>query len=346
MSSVSLDPAGPPLTAAKIRDFEKKSGRSLPAEYRAFLLKQNGGRPDRTVFNYEPRKGHADGSDVVSEFFSIGARRAENDLSYALETWDQRIPERMLPIARTVFGNLVCLSCAAKDKGRVFFWDHEEEADEGEKPREDNLYRAGTSLSEFMKNLYEPALPDWEEACTRGDVAGVRRWLDEKRPKKKALQEAARLAAMHGKVDVLKVLVERGASLGGLLAVAAQNGHLNVVKHLLASKVKVAEGDLMAAAGGGDLRVVKLLLARGADVNEGPVRRVRGVAAQRWSPLMSAAQIGSMATVKLLLAHGADPLVKDEFGQSAADRARFVAAWKVVSLLEKAAQSAARRRKR
>ena len=92
--------------------------------------------------------------------------------------------------------------------------------------------------------------------------------------------------------------------------------------------------------------MVKLLLARGADVNEGPVRRVRGVAVKHWSPLMSAAQVGSMATVKLLLAHGADPLIKDGFNQSAADRARFVAAWKVVSLLEKAAEAATRRRKR
>ena len=66
-----------------------------------------------------------------------------------------RWPARFLSIAIDDCGNRFCLSLGEPDCGSVYFWDHEEEAEDDEEPTELNLYHLADSFGEFW-NRIEP----------------------------------------------------------------------------------------------------------------------------------------------------------------------------------------------
>ena len=70
-----------------------------------------------------------------------------------------RWPARFLAIAIDGFGNRFLLSLGMPDYGDVYFWDHEQEADEGEPPTEDNLNLVAHSFAEFWYQV-EPLDPN------------------------------------------------------------------------------------------------------------------------------------------------------------------------------------------
>ncbi|MFN9295902.1 MAG: SMI1/KNR4 family protein, partial [Planctomyces sp.] len=75
-----IDPRYPVLTEADIAAFEHENKVLLPADYRAFMLKHNGGEPSPEWFDY------SDGTEVlhtgVQEFFAIYTKpEAETGLS-------------------------------------------------------------------------------------------------------------------------------------------------------------------------------------------------------------------------------------------------------------------------
>ena len=95
------------------------------------------------------------------------------------------------------------------------------------------------------------------------------------------------------------------------LYIAAQNGHLNVVKYLVkkgADVNKTTHGNtpFIAAAARGHLDVVKYLVKKGADVNKAYKDGI--------TPLMIAAQNGHLDVVKYLVKKGADVNKADDNG--------------------------------
>jgi hypothetical protein len=59
----------------------------------------------------------------------------------------------LLPVASDQFGNLFAVSLRDEDNGSVWFWDHEEEADEDEPPTEANIKLMGPDWSTFLRSL-------------------------------------------------------------------------------------------------------------------------------------------------------------------------------------------------
>ncbi|WP_327706707.1 ankyrin repeat domain-containing protein [Streptomyces decoyicus] len=134
------------------------------------------------------------------------------------------------------------------------------------------------------------------------------------------------LAAVSGKTDIVRLLLEAGATpdaesrgegTAGLpLCAAACWDHSGVVHELLAHGADPdrREDDgtsytpLMWAATGGHQRTAELLLEARADPDAGCRGR---------TPLMTAAERGSIAVVRALLRHGADPHLTDEQGRTA-----------------------------
>ncbi len=122
------------------------------------------------------------------------------------------------------------------------------------------------------------------------------------------------VAAGNGDNAIIKLLLgawykgRPGAKLGTPLCFAAYNGHLDVVKTLVAAGADVNRngygGSVLTQAEGAEipeskrLPILKLLLAKGAKVND-PVKG-------DWTALLSAASAGEAETVKLLLHYGAD----------------------------------------
>ena len=149
---VELSECGAAITSADVVAFELRIGFELPADYRAFLLKYNGGRPGPNMI-----RNAEIGDCCVKQYFGI--REEEH---FSLETKWQRMRQRVLAdqlaIAIDDFGNLFCISVGTDDYGALYFWDHEWEAEEGEEPSYQNLTRLAVSFSDFWVRM-EPFDP-------------------------------------------------------------------------------------------------------------------------------------------------------------------------------------------
>ncbi len=135
-----------------LKAIEQLWGFQLPLEYRKFLLEKNGGIPKLTRFWF---KNKEDGS-CVSSFFGIVKDFNDNLLLKQKYSGD-RVPNNTLPIARDVYGNFILLSVKGEDRGKIYFWDHEQEADtdRGEAPNYSNLTLIADSFEEFVEGLSE-----------------------------------------------------------------------------------------------------------------------------------------------------------------------------------------------
>jgi cytohesin len=168
------------------------------------------------------------------------------------------------------------------------------------------------------------------------------------------------IAAYKGHVEIVKILLDRGADLNAKdntghapLHWAAIEGHVDVVRVLLDrganpnAKNNTGHTPLHNAAYFGHVEIVKILLDRGADLNakdntghaplhwaaiEGHVDVVR-VLLDRGAnpnaknntghtPLHNAAYFGHVEIVKLLLERGADPRIADNGGHIPLDYAK------------------------
>jgi cell wall assembly regulator SMI1 len=146
MTSI-LDP-GMKLDEGAIQRFEREFAIVLPAEYREFLMNYNGGYPEPDAFRF---MGSEDGSSV-DRFLSLAAGEL-SDLRQYLKIYRGRVPGSFLPIAHDPGGNLLCIGTTGGEFGKVYFWDHEKEAD-GVAPDMSNMYLVADSFSDFLQRLY------------------------------------------------------------------------------------------------------------------------------------------------------------------------------------------------
>lgn len=135
-------PAGP-TSEAEIQKFEAYIGHALPADYRAFLLEHNGGRPDPDAFTFNLFENVEE--DVVMCFFplrslELGAvevkRQAElrtwplhcawDDLQHDLVHLYEMEPDYpLLPVGTDGSTNYFCLVLAGPRRGAVLFLESE-----------------------------------------------------------------------------------------------------------------------------------------------------------------------------------------------------------------------------
>ncbi|MEV0373975.1 ankyrin repeat domain-containing protein [Streptomyces sp. NPDC050636] len=157
------------------------------------------------------------------------------------------------------------------------------------------------------------------------------------------------LAAVSGTADIVRLLLEAGASpdaesrgepgsQGLPLCAAACWGHSTAVRELLShgADPNLREDDgagwtaLLWAATGGHQEAVRLLLEANADPDAGNRDR---------TPLMAAAEFGSAGVVRSLLRHGADARRTDGQGRTALDLARAWCGKDVETELRKQAEA-------
>ncbi|MCW5212520.1 ankyrin repeat domain-containing protein [Desulfobulbus sp. TB] len=122
-------------------------------------------------------------------------------------------------------------------------------------------------------------------------------------------------ASFNGHTELIKLLIQKGASISdnnGSLALqgAIVGNHTNTLKMLLdkgvtPKSVNLPASLLATAAANGYLGIVKILLDNGMNINGMEV----GKAPYLYSPLMTAAEAGHIAVVKLLLDRGAEKYI-------------------------------------
>lgn len=121
----------------------------LPEDYRRFLATHNGGRPIPDAFRFKS----GEGGSLVDGFFHIGLEK-DYGLIQNRKSYKDRIPSDLLPIACDPFGNLICIATRGSNYGRVYFWDHEREADDGESADYSNVRLIADAFSGFLEGLY------------------------------------------------------------------------------------------------------------------------------------------------------------------------------------------------
>lgn len=141
--TVKMSAKFPGLTPDEVDVVESLAMHPLPADYRAFLLSGN---------VYVPEENHFTARDVtgnVAKFLGLSTQRDE-DIRAVVETYADRVPPDVLPIALAGGGNLLCLHLLS---GAIYFWDHEEEAGEGDAVDFSNLHYVTDSLSAFLRSM-------------------------------------------------------------------------------------------------------------------------------------------------------------------------------------------------
>ena len=154
-----FDSRGPVVHAPEVDAFEATLPRTLPPDYRDFLLTQNGGE---TYLWWPPELGGPEVSDVDA-FYSLGG--GADSLAAARATFSDRLPGAFLAVGYDSGGALVCLSLLDEDHGAVWFYDPEMEFDPSEPVDPRLLVPWCASFTELMRTL-EPA-PEPEEALRR-----------------------------------------------------------------------------------------------------------------------------------------------------------------------------------
>ena len=138
--------------------------------------------------------------------------------------------------------------------------------------------------------------------------------------------EALKLSAEHGHLEVVKFLVAQMANIyadDDALGWAAGNGHLEIVKFLLSQGANIHADDdcaLKRSAFKGHLEVVKFLVKKGADIHANNDESLR------W-----AANRGHLETVKFLLTRGANVQANDNEALKESARNGHDDVWRVLS---------------
>lgn len=118
----TMNDLGHALSESELIDLEWHIGRSLPQDYREFLLKYNGGAPEECTIDI-PSLVSNKGSVDIGYFYGIGT--GAEDIQVCMGIIYGYIPQGLIPIADTPGGNYFFLSLIEGSENLILFRDHE-----------------------------------------------------------------------------------------------------------------------------------------------------------------------------------------------------------------------------
>ena len=169
------------LSEAELQAVEKRLGLDLPSDYRAFLLKHNGGEPEPRWFGYPELSEDHDGAEFgrIDFFHSVvlptPAAFDVHDFERAVRHFrsELELPKKYVPVG-VVQEDIIVLGCKAGERGRIYYWSNIESG------FDTSFFAQVTdSWDAFLSSLAYPPSAPWMELIDRGDVEGVKRWLAE-----------------------------------------------------------------------------------------------------------------------------------------------------------------------
>ena len=131
-----------------IRQFESHNNVLLPEDYKVFLSKYNGGQPKPAI---QPKV-----KSDVQWIYGMVTEPYYASLFQHLDMFQGRLPSWYIPIANDSGGNLYIMSLYEENRGLIAFWDHENEAEEGQADEYfDNITFVASSFTDFLDQLVD-----------------------------------------------------------------------------------------------------------------------------------------------------------------------------------------------
>lgn len=253
------------MTEWHLTAFERSLGVALPADYRSFVVRQNGG---------EPKPGwliFPDGREVqVARLLSIAGAKAEHFGPDGVEDTlrelraEHDLPTEAIPIGRAPMKKgskpyLFLLRVAGGQCGQVEFWERQP----------GTRQMLATSFQSFLDRLEFPrSTQPWMESIFQGDHERLRHWLknggDPRAKHDETKASPLSEAVAERRVEIVKLLLDNGAKVGNALMQAVELGYGDIARALLdysvpdreLEKVYIVARD---SAGSADEEFVRLL---------------------------------------------------------------------------------------
>ncbi|MEC0294502.1 SMI1/KNR4 family protein [Bacillus subtilis] len=148
------------------KEIEMNIGKQLPSDYKDFLKEYGGcyleSKKTSDEIEYDvcykpiekdPWMGKGDDTQLLEGFY--GLANDHDSLQKAIDTYSDRFPRNIIPIASSAGGNEICMDI---DNGKILFWDHELSH-----PDKD-FFLIANSFEEFVFSLVdEPIEADKED---------------------------------------------------------------------------------------------------------------------------------------------------------------------------------------
>jgi hypothetical protein len=259
------------ITVEDIKTFCQNKQIIFPDEYVKFLSETNGGTPEKTLFQWiDIEERICDGH--IKKFIPL--KYCIYDSGYYFKTYKSRLPKGMFPIADDWFGNLICICLSEKDKGKVFFWNHEFELDKIVFNVKNNK-----NLTVFIQNLIKEEDNDSEygrfcafidKLATEGAFGSIEKYI-ETHPKHHMYEICASLIE-HNKIEQLEKILDGYGYQDGMICLAATSNNLAVLQMLhergFFEKSKDKENALIEAVTLDRHDAIRFLITNGVDIHE------------------------------------------------------------------------------
>ncbi|WP_426473898.1 SMI1/KNR4 family protein [Chryseobacterium balustinum] len=274
------------ISLAEIIEWEHNNI-AIPEPYKAFLLQHNGGDTgDKNTFKVPKMRGEFG----FHEFFGIHEGLGGLDYIQTTYTKRKRFPAHYFAIASDVAGNLILMGQNDKKFGQIFFWYHEGEVSENEKPWEKNIYKIAKDFNSFMDNLYEEEMIENEDdLLTLFGGENIQKQLElinsdwdvNEKLDNSSQTALERVANFGNDITIVQALLDKGANIGKAMYHVRnnhENSALQFAKTLLEAganpdyadeKAKENKDTLLKSAVNKPLpkiELAKLLIQYGADV--------------------------------------------------------------------------------
>ena len=159
---ITIRDSAEPVNSDQLDGIERSLNRRLPAEYRSFLLRTNGGVPEPRWFHYlaidDDEGTRCRQKGKIAQFYSASraeARSAEarSGQVHSLVTVYQNSTyfdfPWLLPIAEVEDareGGFLCIAVEGENEGRIYYWPEQELGEE-------TLHRVADSFNSFLALL-------------------------------------------------------------------------------------------------------------------------------------------------------------------------------------------------
>ncbi|MFA1794448.1 MULTISPECIES: SMI1/KNR4 family protein [Bacillus] len=144
----------------KIKAFENELNINLDEVYKEFVIRYGGStiQADNVLFPSLEENPLASNNHLrLGLFYGFGVDDTDFDVKSMTVTYEEQMPDWIIPIADGDGGDQICLGVKGEETGKVYFWDHE--LTNGVK----DTFLVANSFSDFIQSLFIEEVSDEDD---------------------------------------------------------------------------------------------------------------------------------------------------------------------------------------